>query len=210
MGNWWTGLTEGQGAVISAGVTVVAAGVGVIIGARFFNGRVLNLREAITHSEEMLQGYRADMDRTLEKLSADLKSFQSMTQASLKGVEGTVEDLQANRATAEMSVAGEEDQLAAARREEIRKDWYPIRDHVERLATATDLEEVLRSKYARMDRRRYLEFIDSLMNDGVFGAKASLYVEAATLWQSFRGRGTPELEDIRRMRELRTELLTSG
>lgn len=209
----WAGLTEGQGAVLSSLITVSAATIGILLGWFLFNGRVLNLKDAIDRSEEMLNSYRADMDKTLQKLSADLQNFQRLTQESLSQVNLSVDDLQSVTRTPSANSSGHSsaDEEAAQRREEIRQYWYPIRDHVEHLATDPALNEQLRNKYARMDRRSYMTFIEVLTNDGVFGSAASLYSEAASLWQAFRaGRSTPSPTDVDEMRRFHQQLVPNA
>lgn len=206
---FWANITEGQGAVLSSIITVAAAGLGIIVGYLLFNGRVLNLKDAIERSEEMLTAYRADMDSTLEKLSADLLNFQRMTQESLNQVSLSVDDLQSAQPAAVIAgSAANDEQEAASRREELRQAWYPIRDQIEHLATDPALNQTLRNKYAHMDRRAYMSFIDAMIGDGVFGSLDQQYREAASLWQGFRsGRSTPSPADVDLMKSLNAQLL---
>lgn len=199
----WIGLTEGQGAVLSTLITVVAAGLGFLIVWLLFNNRVVNLQKAIEETEHHVKGYSDRIDEMMKDFASNLKEFQSTTDESFKQVKNTVGDLQTVTLAAADPNASEEN---LRQREAIQQDWYVIRDHLEHLVS-TDPDEAARLEYGKIDRRRGYPVLIEAMRDEILRGKRQQFLEAANIWNKYRtGRATPIREDVDRIDALRIEL----
>ena len=81
----------------------------------------------------------------------------------------------------------------------MRASWGRIRDRLQAIALA-DTDRRARTRYARIDKRRYPDLVAALDYDKKLGADASFFREAADLWQKFRaGRAIPSTSEVQRM-----------
>ncbi len=86
-------------------------------------------------------------------------------------------------------------------RSNMRASWGRIRDRLQAIALA-DTDRRARTRYARIDKRRYPDLVAALDYDKKLGADASFFREAADLWQKFRaGRAIPSTSEVQRMQE---------
>ena len=59
---FWNNLTDGQGAVIAACLTIVAAMVGVVFGSILFGGKVRSLETALEQTEAKVSEFRKSVE----------------------------------------------------------------------------------------------------------------------------------------------------
>jgi hypothetical protein len=89
----------------------------------------------------------------------------------------------------------------------MRENWARIRERLEAIATASNIDGRTRARYGRIDRRRIGDLVNALHNDERLGADTELYRKAIELWQRYRtGRATPSPNDVQTMRELAERL----
>ncbi|WP_428489556.1 hypothetical protein [Rhodopila sp.] len=210
---FWDAVTPPQATIISGGLTLLAAVVGVVLGWRLFSGRVRDLKGALDASDKLLADHSASVAKALSNITDKVNGLDSQVATaveSLGTLRGNVSDLQiVTASTAEATNAGPvapRDPPPAS--EKLRDDWDAIRDQLERRAANPAVDGRTRAKYARIDRRRYLTLIDALADDDALGHEAPDYREAATIWQRYRsGRSSPTPEDADKMLNLRQKLV---
>ncbi|HUN39076.1 MAG TPA: hypothetical protein VMU81_02170 [Acetobacteraceae bacterium] len=207
----WANLTQAQGTVIGAVITMTAAVGGVILGWLLFSGRVKSLEEALKVSEASVQNHLQDSESRLQEhlrlrqaAFDEYASVQKETLSSLMRqltqVSGSVADIPTS-ASSPVSPNQQED------RDSLRADWTRIRDHLDTIADDAKIDGRTRAKYARVDRRQYGELVTAMDNDHNLDADAALYREAIDLWHKFRnGRSTPSKPEVQKMQELAEKL----
>lgn len=202
---FWSSVTEPQAAIVSALLTILAAVLGVLLGAALFGNRVKTLGDALNASDKLLRSHKEVVEAQLTEMRLKLLGFDAAfatTSESLGQLRGSIGDLQST------SVAVvDADPADDASREQLRSDWEAIRDQLERLAANPQIDGRTRARYARIDRRRYGDLVNSLADDDRLGTHAGDYRAAIALWHQYRnGRRKPVVGDVRRMQELRQAL----
>jgi hypothetical protein len=193
MGIFWSALTEAQATIIAALLTIIAAVIGVGLGAWLFGGRVKDLDSAIKASEAILLTHKGAVETTLAEIRTQMASLSE----TIGQVRGTI---------AEQQSANEDDDGAPWR--EAREAWEAVRDELERIAAKPDIDGRRRAKYARLDRRRYQDLIASVGDDGYLAPNRPLYEEAVGLWVKYRnGRKNPTKADLARLKEIQGQLV---
>ena len=59
----WTSLTEAQATIVNGGLTVFAAGFGVLLGWYLFGGKVKNITDAIETSKHLVDDHLGGVDK---------------------------------------------------------------------------------------------------------------------------------------------------
>lgn len=200
----WNGITEGQGAVLAALLTVVAAIVGVALGSRLFGGKVTDLRAALSEAQAALNEHETSVD---EKLSAILEKVK-LTEENILSTLDKINRFSATLNSddlSDISPLKPEEKISPI--ESIKEDWSAIRESLEDIVSDPEIDGRTRAKFARIDRRQYGYLIESYHDD--FGLQnVTKYRRALQLWQKYRSGRTPPTEsDVKEMRQLRTDLV---
>ena len=195
--------------IVSGGLTLLAAVFGVVIGWWLFSGRVKDLKGALDESDRLLTAHRTSVEKALidinEKVTGINEQFTT-TVESLGQLRGKVSDLESASSSIDEAPITER----AANPKDLRDDWEAIRDQLEQRAADPSVDGRTRARYARIDRRGYLDLIDALNNDRALGVEAPSYREANIIWQKYRnGRRSPTIDDARKMSSLR-QMLVGG
>jgi hypothetical protein len=188
----WAGMTEGQGAVLAAIITVLGAAIGVVIGAKLFSGRVAKLEDAVEHSEKCVEEYLqtisakiSDLDLVIATISGGLQKLKSDIEESA--------DEGANSAQREGQASPDID---------VREFWRAVRDKIEDAASNSEIDGRTRAKYGRVDRRSYYDLIEKMEWDGWL-ENAGLYREAYQIWLKYKnGKKSITRDDRARMQAL--------
>ena len=218
MAEFWTNLSEAQATLLAAVITIIGAGLGVLIGWRLLGGKVKDLEDALDRSKVRLEQHELVVTEALETINEQIGAILG----GLGQVRGSVEDMQAGASPTVESPAAigqdltsdEEAQAAAIEdadlRDALKSSWIAIRDQIDAIA-ASHPDGRTRAKYGRLYRRNYQPLIDCLEEDGRMNGMATLFGEANTLWQRFqRGRATPTVEEVQRMDALRSVLVPNN
>lgn len=199
----WQNLTEAQATIIAACITVLAAIVGVSLGARLFGNRVRDLQSALDTSATLVNDHASKVENALESIRSRLESVETQartTTESLGQVRGSIGDLSASTTNATSDVA-----LDA--RETLKTAWDGIRDTLESIAVDPNIDGRTRAKYARIDRRNYHWLVDSLDWDGMLGSAGDKFREAVDIWHKYRpNKKAPTEGDVSRAVALRDQL----
>lgn len=198
---YWNQMGEPQAIVISGLLTVIAALIGVLVGAKLFRGQVATLKDALDESEKMISDHRGFVGQSL----ADVKDQLSSMMESLGQLRGSVGELQVSTPseTLEATMPIQDIDL----RENLRSMWIEIRDQLEKIAADPEIDGRTRAKYARIDRRNYLELINTLALDNRLGGQPEIYREAANLWAQFKnGRRVPSRSQLEQMSVLKARI----
>lgn len=211
----WTGLTDAQATILAAIITIVGAGLGVVLGWLLLSGKVNDLEGALDRSKERLEQHEQAVSEKLDVINDQIGAILG----GLGQVRGGVEDIQAGASpSAEPPPAPLEEPVAAAAahalaledadmRDALKRDWMAIRDRIEAIA-ASHPDGRTRAKYGRFYRRTYEPLIESLEADGMFDGQAGMFLEANALWRRFQsGRAVPNELEAETMRELRRVLV---
>lgn len=188
----WATITEGQGAVVAAIITVVGAGIGVIIGARVFSGRVAKLEDAVEQSERCVEGHLQNIS---EKI-ADLDLVIATISGGLQKLKSDIED------TADDCVRPTPQDISSGADVDVRDFWRAVRDKIEDAASNSEIDGRTRAKYGRVDRRSYYDLIDKMEWDGWL-ENAGLYREAYQIWLKYKnGKKSVTRDDRARIQAL--------
>jgi len=214
----WKGITEGQGAVIAAILTMLAAIIGVALGSALFGRRVSDLKGAVEEAEKLLHGHKEQVETTLGVIREKIDGLDAQI-ASLGALRKSVADLDPQIASALQNLGDLRGQLsdvqaaahietsdsqASGNWERIRDDWNIIKEKLEELAADPAIDGRTRAAYARIDRRQYWMLIDRLHRDGLLKGNAKQFRVALELWQRFKsGRAEPDQASLDRMSEIR-------
>lgn len=184
-----------------------------MLGSWLFGGRVRDMKGALDASDKLLADHSASVEKALINITERVTGLESQFTATLEGLgqlRGNVSDLQSVAAptTEGTNTSGTNARETPTASEKLRDDWDAIREELERRAADPAVDGRTRAKYARIDRRRYLDLIDALADDAVLGSEAPSYRDAARIWQKYRsGRSIPTAVDAANMSSLRQKLV---
>ncbi|MHA6687710.1 hypothetical protein [Mesorhizobium sp. A556] len=201
----WASVTEPQAIIISAVLTIVAAVVGVLLGAKLFGNRVRDLNTALAASNKLVVDHKTKVDTSLADIRSTLLNFESLlsaTTSNLGILKGSLEDI-ADKTEVKGDTPAKE-----ATREQLRDDWDAIRGQIETLAAAQTIDGRTRARYARMDRRKYADLVETLAREKQLGDRPEDFEKAAAIWAKYRnGRSQPSKSDVATMADLRKALV---
>lgn len=193
----WNNLSDGQGAVLAALLTIVAALVGVIFGSILFGGKVRSLETALQKTEDNVIKFR----ESVENQMADVEPQIGAVLAIVRDLQNATEELSSEQeapATAEH---------AAPTRENLKAVWHQIRDKIEETASSPLIGGRTRAKYGRIPRYSYEELIRSISRDGYLGTYEAALLEANSIWQNYQRRPeNPPQNVFDRLQELRDQI----
>lgn len=194
----WNGLTDSQSSLLSTVVLVIAGGLGVLLGAALFGGRVRDLKSALDASNEAIQKHQAQTTQSL----ADMEEQLSVTLSALTQLRSSVSDI---RNDVEEGANNVPDQL----RQQLKTHWYNIRDELQKRAGSLRIHGRTRARYASFTNNQIGTLLQAMKEDGnIEPADAAAFKQAHDIWTWHRN-GKPELPeaDVRRMRELAIALV---
>lgn len=192
---WWDtflNLKEGPAMIIAALITIVGAGIGILLGSRVFGGKVKDLESALDASNAAVEDFREQM---AEKLSA-VDEQLSVTLEALTQLRGSVSDLRNDVEEQDASVGHE-------MRNAFKHHWYALRDEIWRLSQSSSIHGKTRSRYARFTNNEIGSLIEAMIADGHMSeSDARPLREAHELWVWHRN-GKPEMtqSDVDKMRD---------
>lgn len=202
---FWATITAPQATIIAGILTLAAAIVGVLLGAWLFGNRVGDLKGALEVSDRLLNDHKSAVESGLVNLEAQFNDFMATTRESLGQLRGVVGDIESNAASPQ------EDESQARSSEDLREDWSAIRDDLERQAVEPTIKGQTRAKYARIDRRNYMDLVNALVSDGHLHGDVDRFREAIALWYKFRtGKRMPSPDDNKKMKQLRAMLVMTA
>ncbi|MEZ5956623.1 MAG: hypothetical protein R3C27_05345 [Hyphomonadaceae bacterium] len=202
---YWTNLSDAQASLLSTLIIVVAGGLGVLLSAALFGGRVKNLETALAQTEgkinEVLQSSSKRVDefnaQVAEKLGAVDEQF-SATLDALGQLRNSVASLQDSA-----------DKNADTLRDQLSSHWYAIATSLEEIASNPKIHGKTRARYSKIPRRTLNDLYNTLASEGHIPAdKAADYRAALELW-SWHRNGRPALSenDVEKMKELALRLV---
>lgn len=201
MSGFWTSITAPQATIISGFCTLGAALFGVLFGWWLFNGRVKDLKSAIEESEKVLVAHKATVEATLGEVSTAVSGFKENFSAQLEALgqlRSSVSDIQ----DAAAPERANDDKPDA--KEQLRSDWYAIRDRLETIAADPTLDGRTRAAFARIDRRAYADLVVALSNKGLLGNDAAAYLDAVSIWARYKnGRRQPTAAHLKALASFR-------
>lgn len=196
--DYWINLTDAQASLISTAVLIVAGGLGVLLGASLFGGRVKNLKSALEASNEAIAKHQAE---TRNLLSA-MEEQMSATLGAVSQLRSSVFDL---RTDVEEKVTDEAGKL----RQAFKNHWYAIRDELQRQASNPNIHGRTRTRYAGFSNNEIAALIEVMQKDGFLqSSQANAFNDAHNLWTWHRnGRPNMTQGDVQKMRELAIDLV---
>ena len=211
----WTSLTEAQATIVNGGLTVFAAGFGVLLGWYLFGGKVKNITDAIETSKHLVDDHLGRMDEALAKINRKADDLDQVL--------AVVTERLSRTASAEAADAEEEGDVQEAEngnsgaldsepsKSGIHSAWRDIANHLGTIANNPAIDGRRRAKYFRIDRRSFGDLIAALaQDDNISSSVAAAAKDAYTLKNSFRRRrADPTLEEYNRMLALRNTVLAA-
>lgn len=189
MADWLTNLTQPQATLGSAAITVFGAIIAVLIGWKLFSAKVRDMRSALTATEELLTEHQTRVQNTLADIEVKIGGLAASTgqlRADVSDNQALVEKVQ----PAELLEEREQIRTEGANFEAFAASWTSVRDHLEDIAA--DIKDGrTAAKYARIDRRSYVDLVVALNRDSRLGENGQMYLEAAQIWASHRTRKRP-------------------
>ena len=201
----WQSMTEAQGTVIAAALTIFAAVVGVLLGSWLFGGKVASLKESVDATERLIEDHRQAVSSCLQDITDQLGELSAQLAATQEGLG----QLRSTAADIESAAVGA---LPRAERDQgsweaLREEWNVIKDELEKLAASPEIDGRTRAKYSRIDRRNYVELINALEWDQRLGNSAGDFRSAVEVWQRFKnGRSSPNPQDLNRFTDIRQRI----
>ena len=197
----WNNLTDGQGAVVAAILTIVAAVIGVIFGSILFGGKVRSLETALNATEENVRKFR----ETVERQMSDVEPQIATVLALVRDLQNTAEEVSIGRAAPQTMDA------MAPTRDNLKAVWHEIRDKIEKTASSSQIGGRTRAKYGRFSRYSYEDLIKSMSRDGYVAGYEGAMLEANSIWQDYQRRSdTPSPEDFHRLQKLRDQIVSAN
>jgi hypothetical protein len=138
----WQNLSEGQGTVIGAMITLIAAVGGVVLGWLLFSGTARNIETALKETESQVQTH-------LGAVEAALSGHASQVNEQLTSILLRISQLGDSVADIPTSSPGT---IAPAQRDaqdNMREYWTRIRDRLEAIAANPKIDGRTRARYAR-------------------------------------------------------------
>ncbi|MFN3463461.1 MAG: hypothetical protein ACK4X1_05225 [Terricaulis sp.] len=202
---YWTNLSEAQASLLSTLIIVIAGGIGVLLSAILFGGRVKDLETALAKTEgtinEVLQNSSRRVDefnaQVTEKLGAVDEQF-SATLDALGQLRNSVASLQ-----------DAADTNAGTLRDQLSSHWYAVASSLEEIASNPRIHGKTRARYSKIPRRSLNELFNTLLSEGhIPQDKIADYRAALELWSWHRnGRPTLTEQDVEKMKELALRLV---
>ncbi|RST83465.1 hypothetical protein EJC49_22510 [Aquibium carbonis] len=202
MFDFWTNISEGQGAVVSSIFTIIAAALGVVLGSRLFGGKVTDLRKALRHAEEALNTHERSVDHKLREILDNIKFVEVNVVSSLEKISRVSGEI----VTSNLADENANPEQQQSNIERIRSDWRKLSESLEDIVSDVSIDGRTRAKYARIDRRQYGQLIESYHED--FGLpNVTKYRRALQIWHKYRnGRSVPTDIEVQEMSRLSAEL----
>jgi hypothetical protein len=199
-------LTAPQAEVISSATTLLSALLVAIVAPLTFHlltrGGVKGFNEAV-----------GDL-----KIAADRAKTQSDTiggsMGTIASVSARVNELGVLLASVQEALANTQNTLLEGERtlpdgeirESLRALWRTLQERVEQAASNPKIHGRTRARYARMDRRSYLNLIETLLDDGNLAGEREVWREAYGIWASAKNRTKVGEDELSRMRVLEAAL----
>jgi len=197
--NYWTSLTEAQASLLSTLVIVLAGGLGVLLSAVLFGGRVKNLEDALAKTEgelaKVLQSSSDRVDAFNAQLTEKLATVDEQFSATL--------DALGQLRNGVASLQDEAEKNADSLRDQLSAHWYAIASSLEEIASNPKIHGRTRARYSKIPRRTLNELHGTLLAEGQIPAdKASEFKSALDLWSWHRnGKPTLTQQEVDRMKE---------
>lgn len=190
---FWSEMTEAQATVLAAGLTVVAAIVGVMLGYVLFGGKVATLQQAVKESEDAIEGFRATVDANLRDVAPQMEALMDVVGQLRREVQENAGGDSGEELPAD----------AAPTRDNLKQVWHDVRDVIDDTASDRVIDGRTRARYARIPRYSYRELIDTLDSDGRIAGHAHQMRRANEIWQNYQRRPEqPSLEEFAELRRL--------
>jgi len=177
-------MNQAQATVIAAGVTCLAALLGVALGGVLFGNKVRGLEEAVKTSTELardagvaLQSFKMELETLTEQVSATMVVASELR---AKQDEGSAQQGPIEQVVGAVNNAGP--------REGFAQSWEKVAAKIEKIASDLGIDGRTRARYFRIPRHNWRDVVAALNVDGRLGQNAARIVEAADLWERFKRR----------------------
>ncbi len=203
----WQNLSEAQASLLSTLSIIVAGGLGVVLSAMLFGGRVKNLETALAATEEKinqaLRGSSEKVDVFNTQLADKLATVDEQFSATLEALNQLRNGVASLQDTAETNADNLRDQLSS--------HWYAIASALEEIASNPSIHGRTRARYSKIPRRTLNELFSTLLEDGrIPQDKVDAFRAALDLWSWHRnGKPTLSQQEVDRMKELSIRLTPS-
>jgi uncharacterized protein YoxC len=200
----WENLTDPQASLLSTVFVIIAGGLGILLSAVLFGGRVKNLETALNATEEkinaVLRGSSDKVDAFNSQLTEKLSTVDEQFSATL--------DALGQLRNSVSSLQDSADKNADTLRDQLSAHWNAIASALEEIASNPKIHGKTRARYSKIPRRTLYDLFDALRADGhVPSEHIGEFKAALDLWSWHRnGRPTLTQTDIDRMKELAIRL----
>lgn len=199
MFSWLSTLTQPQATLGASAITALGAVTAIVLGWRLFNGKVKDMKSALDATESMLRDHQARVQQSL----SDIEEKLSGLSASTAQIRADVSDKQALDEEEVVVEKGLKAEPAKLNFDNLSQNWHRVRDRLEEIASDSRIDGRTAAKYARIDRRNYVDLVSSLNKDGQLGDNGGQFLTAAQIWSSHRTRKkAPSQETIQKMIDL--------
>lgn len=194
---YWNSVTDAQATIIAALLTILAAVLGVLLGAWLFGGRVKSLESALKKTEDRVAEFRKKVEDQLSAIEPQVGSLLKLAQE----VRASVDDLDNSQPVPEPDAA------APATRANLKVVWQEIRDVIDSIASDQDVDGRTRARFARIERYSYEDLINALAEKELLGEHRGDFLRANAIWQNYQRRpDDPRQAEFDEIRELRDRL----
>jgi len=187
---FWTTMNEAQATVIAAGVTCLAALIGVGLGGLLFGNKVKSLEDALKITTQLardatvsLQSFQFQLETITQQVSATMVATSEVRAKQVEAEEERPVVLEV--APADAALIASQPELP---RDAFKSSWQRIAKKIESIANDESIDGRIRARYLRIPRYDWREIVGALNFDGHFGQGAHRFLRAAELWESFKRR----------------------
>lgn len=200
----WERLTEAQASLLSTVLIIVAGGLGVLLSAMLFGGRVKNLETALSATEEKINAVLANSSQKVDEFNTQLADKLSTVDEQFSATLDALGQLRNSVASLQDSA----DKNADTLRDQLSAHWNAIASALEEIASDPKIHGKTRARYSKIPRRTLHSLFDTLRGDGhIPSDKIGEFKSALDLWSWHRnGRPTLTQQDVDKMKELAIRL----
>ncbi|MCX7644087.1 MAG: hypothetical protein N2Z62_02175 [Rhodobacteraceae bacterium] len=200
--SFWNSVTEPQAIIVSTLLTMIAGLVAIVIGSRFFQGKVATLEQAMATASGQIEQHI----RNLEKALAEIEELAITSSERLAAISGREANGEANGALRLEPDRPDGKRGPLTPSDRLRAAWETVRDAIEAQASDRSIDPRRRAKYSRIDRRNYADLVKAMSEDGEIRGPRNLAEEwkkAIALRYSFRnGQRKPTDADAAEMERI--------
>jgi hypothetical protein len=199
---FWNALTEGQGSVVAACITIFGAGLGALFVHIFLGGQLRSLDKTISDTQKKISDLANIIDLINTQVSANLTVSSEIRAREVAQEEIAETTPQVSAVGAPSPVLGSDQDS----REKFKRAWQRIAARIEEMA-GSHADGRTRAKYARIPRYDWRDLVIVMLSDRSPDSLGTRLREAAELWETNKRRMSEVSESSARAMERLADII---